>query len=382
MSGAARRRFRWTRPAAAGLDSGRRRRAPARGRNVVEPIPASAPERIRLSVVVPCYNEQETLGELHRRLGAACADAAGDAYEIVLVNDGSRDATWPLMVDAARRDPRIVAVNLARNFGKEMALAAGLASTRGERVAIIDADLQDPPELIKDMMAKMDAGADVVYGLRPEREGETWMKRFTSRLFYRVLGWLSDIHIPADTGDFRLMNRRVVDVLLAMPETHRYVRGLVSWAGMTQVPLPYRRPPRHGGKTKFTPGKLIALAFDAVSAFSIRPLRIASYLGLVAGVGALLTLIYVLWSWLAGIAIEGWTSLMLVVLLLNSAQLIVIGIMGEYLGRTYLETKRRPLFVIQQVVRDGVASTADALPAGVGLGLSPAAPAGAPGSRA
>jgi len=338
----------------------------------VERMHAPAPKRPRLSALVPCYNEQETLAELHRRLGAACADAAGADYEIVLVNDGSRDATWPAMVDLARRDPRVVAVNLARNFGKELALSAGLATVKGERVLIIDADLQDPPELVKEMMAKMDAGADVVYGLRPEREGESWPKRASSAAFYRVLGWLVDIHIPADTGDFRLMNRRVVDVLLAMPETHRYMRGLVSWVGMRQEPLPYRRPPRHSGKTKFTPGKLVALAFDAVSAFSIRPLRLASYLGFIAGLGALLLLVYVLWSWLAGVAIEGWTSLMLVVLLLNSAQLIVIGIMGEYLGRTYLETKRRPLYVVQSVVRDAGAETAPSL----------AAPADAPGTRA
>ena len=337
---------------------------------MVEPLHVSAPNRPRLSALVPCYNEQETLVELIRRLGAACADAAGTDYEIVLVNDGSRDATWPMMVDLARRDPRIVAVNLARNFGKELALSAGLATVKGERVLIIDADLQDPPELIKEMMAKMDAGADVVYGLRPDREGESWLKRKSSAAFYRVLGWLVDINIPADAGDFRLMNRRVVDVLLAMPENHRYIRGLVSWVGMRQEPLFYRRPPRHSGKTKFTPGKLFALAFDAVSAFSIRPLRLASYLGLIAGLGALLLLVYVLWSWLAGIAIEGWTSLMLVVLLLNSAQLIVIGIMGEYLGRTYLETKRRPLFVVQSVVR-GAEST-PSLPA----------PADAPGMRA
>jgi dolichol-phosphate mannosyltransferase len=338
----------------------------------VEPLPGPAPKRPRLSAVVPCYNEQETLPELHRRLGAACADASDGDYELVLVNDGSRDSTWPMMVELARREPRTVAVDLARNFGKELALSAGLAMAKGERVLIIDADLQDPPELVKDMMAKMDAGADVVYGLRPEREGESWLKRASSAAFYRLLGWLVDIHIPADTGDFRLMNRRVVDLLLAMPETHRYVRGLVSWVGMRQEPLPYRRPPRHSGRTKFTPGKLVALAFDAVSAFSIRPLRLASYLGFIAGVGALLVLIYVMWSWLAGVAIEGWTSLMLVVLLLNSAQLIVIGIMGEYLGRTYLETKRRPLYVIQSIVSEGQAQAAPIL----------AAPADVSGMRA
>ena len=308
-------------------------------------------QRPRLSVVVPCHNEQDSLVELHRRLAAACTEAVGADYEIVLVNDGSRDLTWAAMADLAHRDPHVVAVNLARNFGKELALSAGLGLAKGARVLIIDADLQDPPELIPAMMRKMDGGADVVYGLRPRRAGESWPKRASSAAFYRVLGWLSDIAIPRDTGDFRLLSRRVVDALLAMPETHRYLRGLVSWVGMRQEAIEYNRPPRHAGRTKFTPGKLIALAFDAMSAFSIRPLRIASYLGLVAGAGALLLLVYVLWSWLSGVAVEGWTSLMLVVLLLNSAQLIVIGIMGEYLGRTYLETKRRPLFVIERIVR-------------------------------
>lgn len=292
----------------------------------------------------------------------------------MLVNYGSRDSTWPAMIDVAQRDRHVVAVNLARNFGKEMALSAGLAEAPGERVLIIDADLQDPPELLKPMMAKMDGGADVVYGLRPDREGESWPKRAASAAFYRVLGWLTDIPIAHDAGDFRLLNRRVVDVLLAMPESHRYVRGLVSWVGMRQEPIEYRRPPRHAGKTKFTPGKLIALAFDAVSAFSIRPLRLASYLGLFAGVGGFLLLVYVIWSWLAGAAVQGWTSLMVVVLLLNSATLMVIGIMGEYLGRTYLESKRRPLYVIERVVRKD--------PANVPGAISPSAPAGAPESRA
>jgi dolichol-phosphate mannosyltransferase len=307
-------------------------------------------QRLRLSVVVPCHNEQESLVELHRRLAAACAEAAGDSYEILLINDGSRDLTWAVMADLAQREPKLVAVNLARNFGKEPAIAAGLGLAKGERVLIIDADLQDPPELIPAMMAKMDGGCDVVYGLRPRRQGEPWWKRKTSAAFYRMLGWLSDVEIPRDTGDFRLLSRRVVDALLSMPEAHRYLRGLVSWVGFRQEPIEYERPPRHAGRTKFTPAKLVALAFDALSAFSIRPLRLASYLGFLAGFGALLLLVYVLWSWLSGVAIEGWTSLMLVVLLLNSAQLIVIGIMGEYLGRTYLESKRRPLFMVDRVI--------------------------------
>ncbi|HVH79634.1 MAG TPA: glycosyltransferase family 2 protein [Stellaceae bacterium] len=308
---------------------------------------------VRLSVVVPCYNEAANLAELYRRLAAVCREVADDRHEIVMVDDGSRDGTWTVMRDLADRDPRMVAVKLSRNFGHEIALSAGLGMARGERILIIDADLQDPPELLGPMMAKMDAGADVVYGQRLSRAGEPQFKKITAALFYRVLDRLVDFQVPRDTGDFRLMSRRALDVLNAMPEQHRFVRGMVSWIGLRQEALPYERAPRFAGATNYPVTKLIRLALDAVTGFSTQPLRLASYLGIAVAASGALLLMYALIGWLSGVAVEGWTSLMVVLVTLTSAQLLVLGIMGEYIGRIYLEAKRRPLFVIDEIVSVG-----------------------------
>jgi len=305
----------------------------------------------RLSVVAPCYNEQETLEELYRRLSAVCHEAVGDSFEIVLVNDGSRDRTWALMREQAARDPHIVAINLSRNHGHQLALSAGLALCRGERILIIDADLQDPPELLGQMMARMDAGADVVYGQRVKREGETAFKKTTATTFYRLLSWLSETDIPMDAGDFRLMSRRALDILNSMPENHRFIRGMVSWIGFPQEALSYERSARFAGATKYPIRKMLHFALDAITGFSVRPLRIASYLGVGFGLAGLLMLFYVLVSWISDRTVQGWTSLIAVLLVLGSAQLFVVGVMGEYLGRLYIETKRRPLYIIQDVLR-------------------------------
>lgn len=318
-------------------------------------------ERLRVSVVVPCYNEENCLTELHRRVSNVCREAAGDSYEIVLVNDGSTDKTWATMLLLRSADPHLVAVNLSRNHGHELALSAGLSICAGERILIIDADLQDPPELLPQMMVRLDAGCDVVYGQRLERAGETWVKRVTSKIFYRLMRRMVDIEIPLDTGDFRLMNRRVLDVLNSMPEQNRFVRGMISWIGLRQEPLPYRREARYAGETKYPFSKLIRLAIDSITGFSVRPLRVASYLGGIAGALGMLLLVYAFYSWVSGIAVPGWTSLMVIVLILGSVQLFVIGLLGEYLGRLYMESKRRPLFVIDSVVRGDVA---DPKPAG------------------
>jgi polyisoprenyl-phosphate glycosyltransferase len=309
--------------------------------------PSAAP---RLSVVVPCYNEVESIDELYRRLAPICADVVGDRHEIVLVNDGSRDATWARIGRLCLADSRVVGVNLARNYGHQLALTAGLSMCSGERILIIDADLQDPPELLAAMMARMDDGCDVVHGQRRSRSGETWFKKTTASLFYRLLGSLVDIEVPRDTGDFRIMNRRALDVLMSMPEQHRFIRGMVSWVGLRQEPILYDRAERFAGETKYPFSKMLRFAFDAITGFSIQPLRVASYLGMAFGVCSLLLLAYVLGSWMSGRTIEGWTSLMVVVVTLSSAQLFVLGIMGEYLGRLYMEAKRRPLFVIDQIV--------------------------------
>jgi dolichol-phosphate mannosyltransferase len=304
----------------------------------------------RLSVVAPCYNEQESLEEFYRRVNAVCQAVVGDSFEIVFVNDGSRDRTWAHMAELVERDRHIVAVNLSRNHGHQLALSAGLSLCRGERILILDADLQDPPELLGQMMARIDAGVDVVYGQRVKRDGETAFKKATAKLFYRLLSWLSEADIPMDAGDFRLMSRRALDVLNAMPENHRFVRGMVSWIGFRQEALLYERSARYAGATNYPFGKMLRFAVDAITGFSVRPLRLASYLAVGFGAAGLLLLVYVLASWLSGGVVQGWTSLIAVLLVLGSAQLLVLGIMGEYLGRLFIEAKRRPLYVIQDII--------------------------------
>jgi polyisoprenyl-phosphate glycosyltransferase len=303
-----------------------------------------------LSVVAPCYNEQAGLTEFHRRVSAVC-QAIGKSYEIVLVNDGSRDRTWEKLTELSALDPHVVAIDLARNHGHQLALTAGLSICRGERVLIIDADLQDPPELLPEMLAVQATGADVVYGQRRHRAGESTFKLVTAAVFYRMIGWLSDIPIPRDTGDFRLMSRRALDVLMQMPERHRFIRGMVSWIGFVQKPVMYDRDPRFAGVTNYPVSKMLKLAIDAVTAFSIKPLRLAVYLGLLCAVASFVVMAYALYSWLFLTAVPGWTSSMVGMTLIGGVQLIVLGIMGEYLGRLYDQSKGRPLFIIRDVVR-------------------------------
>lgn len=308
---------------------------------------------LALSVVIPCFNEESSIAELYTRVTAICRQVVSSNYELVLVNDGSRDATWACMVKFSSEDPHIVAVNLSRNYGHQLALSAGLRLCRGERVLILDADLQDPPELLPAMMVRMDTGADVVYGQRVERSGETAFKRATASAFYRLFRHLVDIEIPLDAGDFRLMSRRALDILNRMPEQHRFIRGMVSWIGLRQEAMPYARSPRFAGSTNYPLSKMLRFAFDAITGFSVKPLRLASWLGLCAGFGGLVVMIYVLGSWIIGRTVDGWTSLMVVTLTLGSSQLLVVGLLGEYLGRLYLESKGRPLFIIDSIVSQG-----------------------------
>jgi dolichol-phosphate mannosyltransferase len=289
-------------------------------------------ERVRpaLSAVVPCYNEIECIGELHGRLSAACRDAVGDDYEIVLVNDGSKDGTWAAIERLTAEDPHVIGVDLSRNHGHQLALTAGLAIVAGARIFIIDADLQDSPELPSPMMKRMDEGVDVVYGRRRQREGDGAFKRASVALFYRLLDRLTEINIPTDTGDFRLMSRRALDALLAMPERYRFVRGMVSWIGYRQEPFLYDRAARFAVSTKDPLAKMVRLAFDAVTGFSIQPLRMASHLGLELAVLSITLIVYIIVSWLSGAAVEGWTSLMAVVVVPGSAQMLVLGLIGEY----------------------------------------------------
>ena len=304
-----------------------------------------------LSIVVPCYNEEACLEELHGRLTRAARAAVGEGYEIVLVNDGSRDRTWTIMRELAGSDPRLVAINLSRNHGHQLALTAGLDLCSGARILIIDADLQDPPELLADMMAEMDRQqADVVYAVRRARAGETAFKRGTAKLFYRLLSRLADIDIPRDTGDFRLMSRRALDALLALPEQARFIRGMVAWVGFRQVPIAYDRAERHAGETNYPLGRMMRLALDAVTGFSTAPLRFASHVGLWLVAASVLLLIYIAIGFMTGTAIQGWTSLMLVVVVLGAVQMFVLGMIGEYLGRLYIEVKKRPLYIVSDVI--------------------------------
>lgn len=305
---------------------------------------------VALSIVVPCYNEEACLAELHRRLSTAARLAVGSDFEIVLVNDGSRDRSWEMMKMLAAEDRHVVAINLSRNHGHQLALTAGLDLCAGDRILIIDADLQDPPELIPSMMEEMDLqGADVIYAVRRQRAGETAFKKATASIYYRALSRITEVEIPVDAGDFRLMSRRALDAFLSLPEQARFIRGMVAWVGFRQIPFLYDRAQRHAGVTKYPLRKMLAFALDAVTGFSTAPLRIASHIGLWLVAASVLLLIYIAIGFFTGSAIQGWTSLMLVVVVLGAAQMFVLGMIGEYLGRLFMEAKHRPLYIVSDI---------------------------------
>ena len=305
----------------------------------------------RLSVVVPCYNEEDSVETLCERLDPVCRSAVGDSFEIILVNDGSTDATWLQIVAASAAYPEICGVNLSRNFGHQSALSAGIDLTRGDRILILDADLQDPPELLSEMMKKIDNGADVVYGERSIRHGESVSKRLNAQLFYRIIRRLSDIDIPANVGDFRLMTRQVADELTALPENQRFIRGMVPWLGFVQVAQPYERAPRSGGKTHYNMGRMFRLAADGITAFSVQPLRYCLWTGFFAGFGCIALLAYILVSYVFFSATPGWASIATIVLFSSATQLIFLGIIGEYVGRVFNQVKGRPNYVVRDVHR-------------------------------
>src|SRR4051794_18416140 len=328
-----------------------RRDAAGLARTRVNPL-SIAP--MKLSIVVPCFNEEACLPALHERLGAAARESVGEDYEIVFVNDGSRDSSWPMMQAIARSDSHVLAVNLSRNHGHQLALTAGLDLCRGDRVMIIDADLQDPPELLPEMLETMRReDADVVYGVRKSRSGETAFKRATAHGFYRLLSRATEVDIPVDAGDFRLMSRRALDALLAMPEQARFIRGMVAWIGFKQVPFAYDRAERFAGVSKYPLGKMLRFAFDALTGFSSAPLKLASHAGMWLAAGSVLLIVYIAYAWLSGHSIQGWTSLMLVVVVLGAVQMFVLALMGEYIGRLYNEAKRRPLYIVQEIAGGG-----------------------------
>jgi dolichol-phosphate mannosyltransferase len=299
-----------------------------------------------VSVVVPCFNEEDVIESTHGRLVATLATLAPLAAEIVYVDDGSVDGTFARLAQIQAGDPRVRVVRLARNFGHQIALSAGVDHAAGDAVVIIDADLQDPPEVIPELVAEWLAGGDVVYAVRSERAAESAFKRGTAKGYYRLLNRLADTDVPVDTGDFRLLDRRAADALRAMPEHDRYVRGMVAWIGFDQRSISYSRAPRAAGETKYPFGKMLRFAADGVISFSFAPLRLATWLGFVASALALVGAGYSIVVWLLGDTVPGWTTLSVAVLLLGGIQLVSLGIMGEYVGRIYREVKRRPLYLV------------------------------------
>ena len=301
-----------------------------------------------LSVVVPCYNEEEVLSETHRRLSGTLREM-GVSWEIVYVNDGSRDGTLDILRKLARDDDRVKMISFSRNFGHQIAVSAGMDHASGDAVVLIDADLQDPPEVIAEMLALWRQGYQVVYGRRRTREGETAFKLATARTFYRILNHLSDTPIPLDTGDFRLMDRCVVESIRHMPERDRFLRGMISWVGYRQCALPYDRAKRFAGESKYPLRKMISFALDGILSFSTKPLRVATFMGFSASAMALLGIVYALVLRLfTNIWVSGWTLMFIALLFMGGVQLLCLGIMGEYIGRIYRESKGRPLYFVAE----------------------------------
>jgi len=307
-----------------------------------------------VSIVVPCYNEQESLDELHRRIFETCKQLSGWDYELILVDDGSSDDTRSIIEALSRLNNKVTGVLLSRNHGHQLALTAGLSVAKGDRVFILDADLQDPPELLHDMMDVMDDGADVVYGQRRKRNGETAFKKISAWMFYRALNALSEVDIPRDTGDFRLMSRKALDELNKMDERYRFIRGLVSWIGLRQDAFLYDRDERYAGDTHYPLRKMIRFSIDAVTSFSIRPLKVAIIGGFALAVLSMMCIGYVVIGTLIGKTVPGWSSIIAAILFCSSVQLIMLGIIGEYLGRLYMESKNRPLFIIEDIISTAV----------------------------
>jgi glycosyltransferase involved in cell wall biosynthesis len=306
--------------------------------------------RPKYSLIIPVYNEQDTLPEMYHRVSAVMDQMEG-GVELILVNDGSRDRTLTILRDLHEKDPRICYLSLARNFGHQIAVTAGLNYVRGEAIIILDADLQDPPELIPQLVEKWQQGYQVVYAQRTQRRKEGWFKRLPAYLFYRLMQRLADVEIPIDTGDFCLMDRRVVDVLNSMPERNRYIRGLRSWVGLPQTFIHFERDPRFAGEVKYTFRKSLSLAATGLVTFSRVPLRLSTYVGLLAAAIAVLMAILVLY-WRVFVPhspLTGFATIMIAVFFLGAVQLVSIGILGEYVGRIYEEVKGRPLYVLSEV---------------------------------
>lgn len=302
-----------------------------------------------VTILVPAYNEEEVLNMLYERLSAIMNSQKQYKFEILLVNDGSKDSTLKIMQDLRKKDKRVNYLNLSRNYGKETAMIAGLDYCKGDAVIIIDADLQDPPELIPEMLKCWEEGYDDVYAKRNSRKGETWLKKFTSTMYYKVLQAFTKIEIQKDTGDFRLLDRRCVEALKAIRESQRYTKGLFSWIGYNKKELLYDRDPRAAGETKWNYKKLIDLSIDGITSFTTSPLRWSAFLGIIISIAGFIYMISIIVKTLiSGVDVPGYASTMVVILFLGGMQLIFLGVIGEYLGRAFYETKGRPLYFIER----------------------------------
>jgi glycosyltransferase involved in cell wall biosynthesis len=308
--------------------------------------------KIIYSIVAPIYNEKDNIPELHRRVSEVM-NSTGETWELVLVDDGSTDGSSDMIRGLAKKDQHVRPVIFARNFGHQVAVTAGLDYSRGDAVVIIDADLQDPPELILEMAEKWQEGYEVVYAVRAEREGESWFKLWTASLFYRIIYRITDVKIPLDTGDFRLMDRKVVNVMNSMRERHRFLRGMSAWVGFKQIGVEYKRAARKVGETKYPFRKMFRLAINAVTSFSYFPLQVATYVGFISAGIAIIAIPIVIYMRINGsLAFEGQATTLISVLFLGGVQLISLGVLGEYIGRLYDEAKGRPLYIVREAPDD------------------------------
>lgn len=302
------------------------------------------------SIVIPMYNEEEVIKETYNRLKEVM-DQSSESYELLFVNDGSKDRLAQIIAELARTDKNIRLIDFSRNFGHQIAVTAGMDYARGQAVVIIDADLQDPPEVIPRMLEKWREGYDVVYGKRLKRQGETFFKKFTAYLFYRILGALTDDNIPKDTGDFRLIDRKVCDAMKQLNEKNRFLRGMINWVGFKQTAVEYIREERWAGETKYPLKKMLKLATDGIFSFSYKPLKLATYIGFLLSASGFLYLLYVLYQRLFTLNTQtGWASIIAVNLIFNGITLVILGILGEYVGRIYEEVKGRPLYIVKEVI--------------------------------
>lgn len=303
---------------------------------------------VKYSVIVPMFNEEAVIEYTYQRLKAVM-DTTGQCYELIFINDGSKDRTVELMKQMVDKDDKVRLIDFSRNFGHQIAITAGMDYAQGEAIVVIDADLQDPPEVILDMIDKWKEGYEVVYGRRLKRKGETLFKKLTALAFYRVLRSMTNVDIPLDTGDFRLIDRKVCDVLRGLKEKNRFVRGLISWIGFKQTSVEYVREERFAGETKYPLKKMIGFALDGITSFSYKPLKIASYLGFFLSIGSFVYLLIIIGQRLfTNTTVEGWTTIVALNLLFNGIILILLGVIGEYIGRIYDESKDRPLYIVRE----------------------------------